>query len=55
MRLGINDIKLASKYDGVERKVIDINIHPNYKSSGVNPIKQIKIPKEAFYVIVFLT
>jgi len=54
MRLGITDIKLNSKFDGIERKVIDVMVHPNYKSLGVNPLKQIQIAKEAFCLIVFL-
>jgi hypothetical protein len=34
MRLGISDIQLESKFDGIERSVIDVMIHPKYQRPG---------------------
>jgi hypothetical protein len=35
MRLGINDLKKFPPFDGVERAVIEVLIHPKFKSPKI--------------------
>ncbi len=39
MRLGLTDLKLEGRHAGIERTVIDVMVHPKYKSPGSNSIK----------------